>query len=56
MHCVNFSVMLVLRGKPRESLPENGRRLAFNQRALLPGGERSAPTEPAGETLDPLCT
>jgi len=25
--------MMVLRGKPRESLPENGRRLAFNQRA-----------------------
>ena len=56
LHCVLFSVMMDLHGIPCGSLPENGRRLAFNQRALLPGGERSAPTEPAGETLNPLCT
>ena len=33
LHYVPFSAMMVLRGKPRGSLPENGRRLAFNQRA-----------------------
>ena len=32
LQCAAFSVMMVLRGKPRGSLPENGRRLAFNQR------------------------
>ena len=33
LHYVPFSAMMVLRGKPRGSLPENGRWLGFNQRA-----------------------
>ena len=36
MHCVLFSVMMMLRGKPRESLPENGRRLVFPRKTDLP--------------------
>ena len=36
MHCVLFSVMMMLRGKPRGSLPENGRRLVFPRKTDLP--------------------
>ncbi len=36
MHCVLFSAMMFLRGKPRESLPENGRRLVFPRKTDLP--------------------
>ena len=36
MHCVLFSVMMMLRGKPRGSLPENGRRLVFSRKTDLP--------------------